>query len=309
MADDRYTISTEERFGPLEVIDVPAVVASSTATWSNQTLTRVDGNVVRLGVVEGEFHWHRHDHEDEFFFVLEGELTVDVDGRPSVTLGPHQGYTVPKGTTHRTRALTRTVMLMSSAAGVVPTGDRAADGAEDGSAVATAADGAAGATAPGADERLLDLLDRHGATYRLVDHAPEGRTEVVSALRGNPLPAAAKCMIAMVKLDKKRRRHVLAVVPGDRRVDLDAIRRLYDGRYVGMADAETAERLAGCEIGTILPFTWSDELDLVVDPALYDHETIYFNAGRLDRSIALASADHRRIATPTEAPIAGPPVP
>lgn len=121
--DDRYVISTDQRFGPLEVIDVPAMVAGSTASWSNQTLTRVDGNVVRLGIVEGEFHWHSHEDEDEFFFVLEGELTVDVEGRPSVALGPHQGYTVPKGTTHRTRAPARTVMLMSSAAGVVPTGD------------------------------------------------------------------------------------------------------------------------------------------------------------------------------------------
>lgn len=159
----------------------------------------------------------------------------------------------------------------------------------------------------GPDERLLDLLDRNRATYRLVDHAPEGRTEVVSSLRGHPPAAAAKCMIAMVKLDKKRRRHVLAVVPGDRRVDLDAVKRLYDGRYAGLADAETAERLSGCPTGTILPFTWNDELDLVVDPALYDHDTIYFNAGRLDRSVALASADHRRIAAATEAAIGAPP--
>lgn len=132
MADDtddhnsRYTISTDQRFGPLEVIDVPALVGASTATWSNQTLTRVDGNVVRLGIVEGEFHWHHHDDEDEFFFVLEGELTVEVEGRPSVVLRPHQGFTVPKGTTHRTRARAGTVMLMSSAAGVVPTGDAVA---------------------------------------------------------------------------------------------------------------------------------------------------------------------------------------
>lgn len=286
MPDDRYAISTDERFGPLEVIDVATVAAESTATWTNHTLTRVDGNVVRLGIVEGQFHWHHHDDEDEFFFVLDGELTVDVEGHPSVTLGPHQGYTVPKGAVHRTSASTRTVMLMSSAAGVAPTGD--------------------GSSPPGpvdADERLLDLLDRHQATYRLIDHAPEGRTEVVSALRGHPLAAAAKCMIAMVKLDKKRRRHVLAVVPGDRRVDLDALKRLYGGRYAGMADPGAAERLSGCPTGTILPFTWTDELDLVVDPALYDHDTIYFNAGRLDRSVALASADHRRIAAPTEATI------
>lgn len=292
--DDRYTISTTERFRPLEVIDVPAMVADSTAAWSNETLTRVDGNVVRLGIVEGEFHWHRHEREDEFFFVLEGELIVDVEGLPSVALGPHQGYMVPKGTTHRTRAPGRTVMLMSSAAGVVPTGDTEPT-------AGTAADPPAGAY-----ERLIDLLDRHGATYRLIDHAPEGRTEIVSVLRAHPLPAAAKCMIAMVKLDKKRRRHVLAVVPGDRRVDLDAVKRLYGGRYAALTDTETAERLSGCVAGTVLPFSWSAELDVVVDPAVYDHPTIYFNAARLDRSVALSSADHRRIATPTEAAIASP---
>jgi Ala-tRNA(Pro) deacylase len=295
--DDRYAISTKQRFGPLEVIDVPAMVADAGAAWSNETLTRVDGNVVRLGVVEGEFHWHRHEQEDEFFFVLEGELTVEVEGRPGVTLGPHQGYTVPKGTIHRTRAAVRTVMLMSSAAGVVPVGDTVPTGDQTGGRPA------------GAYERLLDLLDRHRATYRLIDHAPEGRTELVSPLRGNPLPAAAKCMIVMVKVYKKRRRHVLAVVPGDRRVDLDAVKRLYDGRYAALADTETAERLSGCAAGTILPFTWSNELDLVVDPTLYDHHTIYFNAARLDRSVALASADHRRITTPTEATITTPDAP
>ena len=110
-------------------------------------------------------------------------------------------------------------------------------------------------------------------------------------------------MVAMVKVDKKRRRHVLAVVPGDRRVSLDAVKALFAGRYAGMADAEAAERLSGCATGTILPFTWSDELALVVDPALYDHATVYFNAGRLDRSVALASADHRRIAAPIEAAV------
>ena len=123
MPDDRYAISTDPRFGPLEVIDVPALVAATTEAWSNETLARVDGNVVRLGVVEGTFHWHRHDAEDEFFFVLDGELVVEVAGGPSVTLGRHQGYTVPRGTEHRTRAPSRTVMLMSSAAAVVPTGD------------------------------------------------------------------------------------------------------------------------------------------------------------------------------------------
>jgi Ala-tRNA(Pro) deacylase len=248
---------------------------------------------VRLGVVEGTFHWHRHDGEDEFFFVLEGELTVEVAGGPSVTLGPLQGYTVPRGVEHRTRAPSRTVMLMSSAAGVVPTGDGDGDGGDGIDAY----------------RRLVALLDAGGADYRVVEHPAEGRTDVVSGLRGHPLGAAAKCMVTMVKLDKKRRRFVVAVVPGDRRIDLDALRRHYGGRYAGMADTADAERLSGCAVGTILPFTWDDDLDLVVDPALYEHEVIWFNAGRLDRSVAVRSADHRRIAAPTEAAVAAPPLP
>jgi mannose-6-phosphate isomerase-like protein (cupin superfamily) len=124
MADrEPYAISLDNRFGYLNLIDVPSLVEACTDRWSNQTLTQVDGSVVRLGIVEGEFHWHHHDDEDELFFVLEGELLVDLEDGRTVTLRPHQGLNVPKGTRHRTRAPRRTVMLMMSAAGVVPTGD------------------------------------------------------------------------------------------------------------------------------------------------------------------------------------------
>jgi mannose-6-phosphate isomerase-like protein (cupin superfamily) len=118
-----YAISLDNRFGYLNLIDVPGLVEANTDRWSNQTLTQVDGSVVRLGIVEGEFHWHHHDDEDELFFVLDGELHVDLDGGRTVTLHPHQGINVPKGTRHRTRAPRPTVMLMMSAAGVIPTGD------------------------------------------------------------------------------------------------------------------------------------------------------------------------------------------
>lgn len=124
MADhEPYAISLDNRFGYLNLIDVPRLVDACTDQWSNQTLTQVDGSVVRLGIVEGEFHWHHHDDEDELFFVLDGELFVDLDDGRTVTLQPHQGLNVPKGTRHRTRAPQRTVMLMMSAASVVPTGD------------------------------------------------------------------------------------------------------------------------------------------------------------------------------------------
>jgi len=118
-----YNIETDVKFGPLTHVDVAAEAARH-APWFNETLVRVNDSVVRLGVIEGEFHWHKHDAEDEFFFVLEGRLLIDVEGQPTATLGPHQGFTVPHGVVHRTRAPERTVILMVEPRAVVPTGDR-----------------------------------------------------------------------------------------------------------------------------------------------------------------------------------------
>ncbi len=109
-------------YAPLEVIDVQKLVDACTHPWTNQTLTRVNDAVVRLGVLQGEYHWHRHDREDEFFFVVEGRFLVDLEDR-SVELLPRQGFTVPRGVVHRTRAPERCVVLMVEAATVVPTGD------------------------------------------------------------------------------------------------------------------------------------------------------------------------------------------
>lgn len=117
-----YSIHTDVKFKPLEVVDVGAVADACAEKWWNQTLTRVNDCVVRLGVLEGEFHFHKHDREDEFFYVVEGELLIDLEDR-TVTLGPRQGLLVPKGVVHRTRAPRRTVVLMTEAASVVPTGD------------------------------------------------------------------------------------------------------------------------------------------------------------------------------------------
>ena len=97
--------------------------AAAHEPWLNQTLTTVNDSVIRLGVLEGEFHFHKHDAEDEFFFVLEGELLLDIENGGTITLSPHQGYTVPKGIVHRTRAPKRTVVMMVESRGVVPTGD------------------------------------------------------------------------------------------------------------------------------------------------------------------------------------------
>jgi mannose-6-phosphate isomerase-like protein (cupin superfamily) len=117
-----YDIHLDDKFGHSKLIDVAAEAALH-QPWFNQTLTTVNDSVVRLGVLEGEFHFHKHDDEDEFFFVLEGQLLLDIESSATITLDPHQGYTVPKGVVHRTRAPQRTVVMMIESRGVVPTGD------------------------------------------------------------------------------------------------------------------------------------------------------------------------------------------
>jgi mannose-6-phosphate isomerase-like protein (cupin superfamily) len=107
----------------LEVIDEKALSDATPQTWYNQTLCQVNGSVVRLGVIEGEYHWHKHDHDDEFFYVVEGKLLIDLEGR-TVELAPRQGFVVSKGVLHRTRAPQRTVILMVENAGIIPTGDK-----------------------------------------------------------------------------------------------------------------------------------------------------------------------------------------
>jgi mannose-6-phosphate isomerase-like protein (cupin superfamily) len=121
-APSKYNIHLDDKYGHSRLIDVAAEAASH-EPWFNQTLTTVNEALVRLGVFKGEFHWHKHDDQDEFFMVLEGELLLDIEGHGTVTLAPHQGYTVPRGVIHRTRSPERSVVLMIEAAGVVPTGD------------------------------------------------------------------------------------------------------------------------------------------------------------------------------------------
>lgn len=117
-----YTIKLDRRFGFLELIDVPGLIAACEEPWYNQTLCQVNDCVVRLGVMQGEFHWHKHNEEDEFFFVLQGEFLIDLEGE-TITLEPHQGYTIPRGVMHRTRAPERSAILMVEGSGVKPTGD------------------------------------------------------------------------------------------------------------------------------------------------------------------------------------------
>jgi mannose-6-phosphate isomerase-like protein (cupin superfamily) len=110
------------KYGSLEVVDIPAEVASN-APWFNQTLTTVNDAVVRLGIFEGEFPWHKHTEQDEFFLVLNGEIFLDVEGSEPVHLRAHQGFTVPKGVVHRPRSPQRSTVLMVESLGIVPTGD------------------------------------------------------------------------------------------------------------------------------------------------------------------------------------------
>jgi hypothetical protein len=116
-----YSIDLKTKFGPLELIDVEAMGKQATP-WFNQSLCNVNDCVVRLGVVEGQFHWHKHEAEDEFFYVLEGNWIIELEDR-TVDLKPGQGYLVPKGVMHNPRAPVRTVILMFEGSGVVPTGD------------------------------------------------------------------------------------------------------------------------------------------------------------------------------------------
>jgi mannose-6-phosphate isomerase-like protein (cupin superfamily) len=123
-APSRFPYETRLKilYNPLEVIDGKALADACQFKWYNQTLCKVNDSVIRLGVVEGEYHWHKHDEDDEFFYVVEGQLLIDLEDR-TVCLSPRQGFVVPKGVTHRTRAPGRTVILMVENAGIIPTGD------------------------------------------------------------------------------------------------------------------------------------------------------------------------------------------
>jgi mannose-6-phosphate isomerase-like protein (cupin superfamily) len=117
-----YATHLDVRYSPLEVVDVPALVDAVRDRWYNQTLCKVNDSVVRLGVMQGEYHWHKHDDLDEFFYVVEGKFLIDLEGR-TVELEERQGFVVPRGVVHRTRAPERAIILMVEGAAIVPTGD------------------------------------------------------------------------------------------------------------------------------------------------------------------------------------------
>ena len=118
----KYSIDLEVKFGPLEIIDVPKLIEKSNKKWQNTSLCTVNNSVIRLAVIEGEFHWHKHVKEDEFFFVINGLLLIDLEEKV-IELKPKQGFMVPKGTLHRTRAPIRTSALVIEDITVKPTGN------------------------------------------------------------------------------------------------------------------------------------------------------------------------------------------
>ena len=117
-----YVTRMDIRFDHLQKMDIPTLVKECKDKWFNQTLTKVNDSVVRIGIVEGEYHWHKHEREDEFFFVLEGQLLIDLEDQ-TIELNPNQGVTITKGVLHRPRAPKKTVMLMVETDTILPTGD------------------------------------------------------------------------------------------------------------------------------------------------------------------------------------------
>lgn len=120
--DFNYNINLDIKYKPLELIDIPKIISDNKEQWFNQSLVTVNDSVVRIAIIEGEFHWHKHINDDEFFYVIDGKLLIDLEDK-TVELNPKEGFMVPKNVMHRTRAPQKTVILMVENTGVIPTGD------------------------------------------------------------------------------------------------------------------------------------------------------------------------------------------
>lgn len=153
-------------------------------------------------------------------------------------------------------------------------------------------------------KQLCDLLDQDGATYRVLEHEPEGRTEMIAKIRGNRIEQSIKSIVVQVRLNRKENLYCLANVPGDCRIDFDGIKNYFNADSVAFASRDKAQELTGCVIGAIPPFSFNDQLQILADPSIEENEDVVFNAGRLDRSIFMKLADYLRIAKPQLAKIA-----
>lgn len=153
-------------------------------------------------------------------------------------------------------------------------------------------------------QQLRDLLDRANAAYRVVEHEPQGRTEMIAKIRGNRIEQSIKSIVVQVRLGRKENIYCLANVPGDCRIDFEGIRNHFEADSVAFAAREKAQALTGCVIGAIPPFSFNDQLQVLADPLIQENEEVVFNAGRLDRSIFMKLDDYLRIAKPQLAKIA-----
>lgn len=152
--------------------------------------------------------------------------------------------------------------------------------------------------------QLRALLDKEGTTYRVLEHEAEGRTELITQIRGNRIEQAIKSMVVQVRMSKKENLYYLANVPGDCRVDFDAIKAHFNAASIGMAPREKAEALTGCVTGSIPPFTFNEKLGLLADPLIKENDEVVFNAGSLEKSIFMKMEDYFRIANPQVVSIA-----
>ena len=153
-------------------------------------------------------------------------------------------------------------------------------------------------------QQLCDLLDQHNAIYRVIEHEPEGRTEVIARIRGNRIEQSIKSIVVQVRLSRKENIYCLANVPGDCRIDFHGIKTHFQVDSAAFAAREKAQELTGCTIGAIPPFSFNDQLQVLADPLILQSEEVVFNAGRLDRSIFMKLDDYIRIAKPQLANIA-----
>ncbi|HEY6073748.1 MAG TPA: YbaK/EbsC family protein [Anaerolineales bacterium] len=147
-------------------------------------------------------------------------------------------------------------------------------------------------------EQLKALLDREGVAYRVIEHPSEGRTEHITQIRGNRLEQAIKSLVVQVRMNRKENIYCLANVPGDCRLNLEAIQAHFKADSAAMAPREKAQALTGCMVGAIPPFSFNEALILLADPRIRENEEVVFNAGRLDRSIFMRLEDYARIARP-----------
>jgi Ala-tRNA(Pro) deacylase len=153
-------------------------------------------------------------------------------------------------------------------------------------------------------EQLRALLDREGASYHVIAHEPEGRTQVIAGIRGNRIEQSIKSMVLQIRLNRRENIYCLANIPGDCRVDFEGVKNHFNADSVAFAKREKAQELTGCVIGAIPPFSFSERLQLLADPLIQQNDEVVFNAGRLDRSIMMKLSDYVRIAQPQLVPIA-----